>query len=73
MLILTRRIAQSIEVMGPCTITLVDVRGERALIGVEADRDVKILRTELKLKTETASVASAAPNTAAGKVPAVLT
>jgi carbon storage regulator CsrA len=47
MLVLTRLVGQSIVVNGPCVIQLNWIKGPRVALGVEADSDVKILRTEL--------------------------
>jgi carbon storage regulator CsrA len=46
-LILSRRVNERIVVDGPCTITVVDVRGAGARLGIHADPDTKILREEL--------------------------
>ena len=47
MLVLTRLVGQSIVVNGPCVIQLNAIKGPRAVLGIEADGDVKIMRTEL--------------------------
>lgn len=50
MLVLTRHVCETIEVTGPCVITLVRLDRNRAALGFEADPSVKILRSELKEK-----------------------
>jgi len=54
MLVLTRRIGERIVVDGPCAIMLVEIkRGDRAVrIGIEAAREVTILRDEVPDRRE---------------------
>ena len=47
MLVLTRKITETIHVDGPCVITLCDVRGDKVRLGLQADRSVNIIRGEL--------------------------
>jgi carbon storage regulator len=47
MLCLSRRPGEQIVIDGPCVITLVELRRGAARIGIEAPRDVNILRAEL--------------------------
>ncbi len=50
MLILTRRVDESITIMpstSPVVVTVLGIDGLRASIGIAADADTKILRTEL--------------------------
>ena len=49
MLILTRKASQGISVDGPCEIVILEVNRGRVKLGFVADRDVKILRTELDI------------------------
>lgn len=46
MLVLTRKNGQTIQV-GEISITLVGVKGDRARIGIDAPREVPILRGEI--------------------------
>jgi carbon storage regulator len=47
MLVLGRRIGEEIVVNDDIIITLIDIRGDRALLGFEADRSVIIHRREV--------------------------
>lgn len=47
MLVLSRRLNESITVDGPCTITVRSINTKRVSVAIEADRDVRIMRTEL--------------------------
>lgn len=46
MLVLSRKLGQSIEI-GTARVTVLNIRGDRVRIGVEADADTVILRSEL--------------------------
>lgn len=48
MLVLSRKIGQSIEVDGPAIISILDVVGNKVRIGIEADRSVNIVRPDAK-------------------------
>lgn len=48
MLILTRRIGQKIIIDNDITITLLDVKGQQARIGVDAPKDVSVNREEIQ-------------------------
>lgn len=48
MLVLTRKEQEQIRIGDNITITLVAVRGDRVRIGIDAPKDVPILRDELK-------------------------
>ena len=48
MLFLSRKINEAIRVEGPCLIKVIAIRGGRIRLGIEADKDVKIMRTELE-------------------------
>lgn len=52
MLILSRKINESITVDGPAKITIVGVHGSQIKVGIEADADVRIMRTELTEEEE---------------------
>jgi carbon storage regulator len=47
MLVLSRKKLERLVITGPCVITLVDVRGDKARLGIEADPDTGIMREEL--------------------------
>jgi len=47
MLVLSRKQGEGIVVDGPCVITVVQIFDNRVQIGLEADRSVGILRTEI--------------------------
>lgn len=47
MLVLSRRIGEQIVINGNITITVVDRRGDKIRIGIEAPKDVPIYRIEL--------------------------
>ena len=47
MLVLLRKSGQSIEVDGPCTITLLGWHGRQARIGIEGPPSTNVLRSEL--------------------------
>lgn len=47
MLVLSRKPGQAIDIDGPCRVTVIRVAGDKVRIGFEADRGVKILRSEL--------------------------
>jgi len=48
MLVLSREENQSIRIYGPAVITVLKLRGTDVSLGIEADRDVLVLRTELE-------------------------
>ena len=48
MLILSRRKDEKIVIDGGIVITIVDVRGSIVRIGIEAPKEIKVLRGELK-------------------------
>lgn len=48
MLVLTRRRQESIKIDGPCVIHILEVRGKIARVGIEAAREVPIVRSGAK-------------------------
>jgi len=48
MLMLKRNIGESIHIGNSIKIVLIDIKGKRARIGIQAPKSVSILRTELK-------------------------
>ncbi len=47
MLALTRKIGERIIIGNNITITIVDIKGENIRIGIEAPRDIRVLRGEI--------------------------
>jgi len=60
MLVLTRKIGESIKINEDVKITVIDVRGKNIRLGIEAPKETKIYREEvfLKIKEENQSAAS---------------
>ena len=50
MLVLTRKAKQQIQIGPDITITILQVKGQAVRVGIEAPRDVCVLRTELAEK-----------------------
>lgn len=48
MLVLHRKPGESLLIGGDIVITVLEVRGDKVRIGIEAPRDVKVLRDELE-------------------------
>lgn len=64
MLVLTRRLNQSIKIGDDIEITVVEVRGDQVRLGVNAPRDVSVHRKEVYLQIQQENrAASAAPET----------
>lgn len=55
MLVLSRKKGESVVVNGNITIVVVDVRGDKARIGIEAPADVAVYRSEVLAKRPTAN------------------
>lgn len=64
MLVLSRKINEKILIGGNIEITVVDIKGDVAKIGINAPRDVSIIRGELLSEVEQATVDAALKNTA---------
>ena len=47
MLVLTRRIDESLNIGGSITITVLSIDGDKVKIGINAPRDITILRQEI--------------------------
>jgi carbon storage regulator len=62
MLVLTRKIGESIKINEDVKITVIDVKGKNIRLGIEAPRDTKIYREEvfLRIKQENRSAATSA-------------
>lgn len=47
MLVLSRKLNESIVINGNITVTLIDIRGDKARLGIEAPNDVTVHRLEV--------------------------
>ncbi len=58
MLILTRRVGESVVIAGDVTVTVLGVKGNQARLGVNAPKDVAVHREEIheRIKSEQAAV-----------------
>ena len=72
MLVLTRRVSQSIVIGTDVVVTVLEVRGDQVRIGVSAPRDVDVHREEVFVELQEANRAAASPSadavTALGKL-----
>ena len=72
MLVLTRRVSQSIVIGTDVVVTVLEVRGDQVRIGVSAPRDVDVHREEVFEELQEANRAAASPSpeavTALGKL-----
>ncbi len=60
MLILTRKIDESIVIADDITVTVLEISGERIKIGIDAPRSVTILRHELQEQVRQENIEAAA-------------
>ena len=60
MLILSRKVGESIKIGKDVVITVTDVKGSKVQIGIEAPRDIKVYRQELADKIDSAAELTAA-------------
>tara|TARA_R110002073_G_scaffold38537_1_gene110411 strand:+ start:5613 stop:6083 length:471 start_codon:yes stop_codon:yes gene_type:complete len=56
MLVLTRKLDEKIQIGNDITITLVRVQGNTVRIGIEAPRDIRVIRAELEALDQTLEV-----------------
>lgn len=61
MLVLTRRVSQSIVIGTDVVVTVLEVRGDQVRIGVSAPRDVDVHREEVFVELQEANRAAASP------------
>ncbi|WP_248580357.1 carbon storage regulator CsrA [Nocardioides sp. InS609-2] len=61
MLVLSRRIGESVVVGDNIAITILEVRGDVVRVGIEAPRDVKVHRAELLAELEQTNKEAASP------------
>ncbi len=62
MLVLTRKIGESIKIDDDVKITIVDIKGKNIRIGIEAPKQTKIYREEVFLKIKNENLSAAASN-----------
>lgn len=61
MLVLSRRVGESVVVGDDIAITVLEVRGDIVRIGIDAPRDVKVHRAELLAELERTNKQAASP------------
>ncbi len=61
MLVLTRKIGESIKINEEVKITVIDVKGKNIRLGIEAPRETKIYREEVFLRIKQENRSAAAP------------
>ena len=61
MLVLTRKIGESIQINEDIKITVLDVKGRNIRLGIEAPRGIKVYREEVFLKIKQENQSAAAP------------
>lgn len=65
MLVLSRRVNQSIMIGHNVVVTILEVRGDVVRVGIAAPRDVDVHREEVYLELQRANVEAASPSTQA--------
>ncbi|HEY0249484.1 MAG TPA: carbon storage regulator CsrA [Gryllotalpicola sp.] len=71
MLVLTRKIGESVVIGENITVTVIDVKGDTVRVGIDAPREVSVKRSEI-LEQIAAETAEAAAATDAASVLALL-
>lgn len=61
MLVLSRRVGESIVIGDDVTVTVLEVRGEIVRIGIDAPRSVAVYRAELLAQVEASNREAASP------------
>jgi carbon storage regulator len=61
MLVLTRKVGESIKIGDDIYIRVVQVKGKQVRIGVEAPKETKVQREELREKTDLDEIATSKP------------
>ncbi len=69
MLVLSRKSGQSLVIGGSIVVTILDVEGERVKVGVEAAREVSVLRGELHAAAREENLLAGAAGAAVGQLP----
>lgn len=67
MLILTRRVGESLTIGDDVTITVLGVKGNQVRIGVKAPRDVAVHREEILNRIQDEAAAAAEPDNTPSK------
>lgn len=62
MLVLSRRIGESVVIGDDVTVTILEVRGDVVRVGIDAPRSVSVHRAELLEQLETSNRESASPS-----------
>ncbi len=62
MLVLSRRINQSIKIGDDIEIMIIEVRGDQVRVGVSAPRDIAVHRKEVYIQIQQENVKAADPN-----------
>ena len=52
MLVLTRKLRERIHIGGNVVVTVVDIRGNKVRLGIDAPQDIPVLREELLASSE---------------------
>lgn len=65
MLVLSRRVGESVVIGTDVVVTVLEVRGDIIRVGIEAPRDVTVHRSEVFEAIEAANRAAAAPDESA--------
>ena len=63
MLVLTRKLKQSLRIGDDIVVTVVSIQGDLVRLGIDAPRDVQILRQELYEEVSEANAQAARANT----------
>jgi carbon storage regulator len=63
-LVLSRRVGESLVIGGDVVVTVLEVRGDIIRVGIDAPREVKVHRAEVYAAIEEANRTSASPNDA---------
>lgn len=56
MLVLTRKTQEKIQIGDNITVTILRVKGQAVRVGIDAPRDVRVIRTELPVNEEAVQV-----------------
>jgi len=62
MLVLSRRVGESVTIGDDVVVTVLEVRGDVVRVGIDAPRSVAVHRTELLVQLENSNQQSASPS-----------